>query len=62
MKMDSLELCSFKVMEDYSKEEYECSKELIIVAGFLMRKAVPPPVIVLDLVEEELERAAEWSE
>ena len=46
-------------MKKYSKEEQECAEELITVAGSLMTKAVPPPVIVLDLVEEELERAAE---
>ena len=60
MKMDSLELCSFNVMEEYSNEE--CAEELIIVVGSLMRKAVPLPVIVLNLVEEEMEWAAERRE
>ena len=60
--MDSLVLCSCKVMEEYSKKEYECAEGFIIVAGSLMRKAVPPLVIVLDFVVEEMKRAAKCRE
>ena len=43
--MDSLELFSFKVMEEYLKEEQECTEEMIIVAGSLARKAVQLRVV-----------------